>query len=148
MKKVRIVAVGRLKEPFFKSAAAEYEKRLSAYCALSIVEIEEAKGGNALKTEAESIESKVAGALVLLDSRGEQLTSPEFAAMLDKLYLGYPEVTFVIGGSEGVDDALRRRADKTVAFGRLTYPHRLMRVMLLEQVYRAFTITANTPYHK
>ena len=86
--------------------------------------------------------------VVLLDIGGKELGSPEFAAAIDRAYLSAPEITFVIGGSCGVDERVRAAANLRVSFGKVTYPHQLMRLILAEQIYRAFNILAGTPYHK
>ncbi|MDR0426851.1 MAG: 23S rRNA (pseudouridine(1915)-N(3))-methyltransferase RlmH [Clostridiales bacterium] len=148
MKRVRVVCAGKLKESYLREGVAEYQKRLGAYCALSIVELPDLMGADAVKRESESLLAKRRGFTVLLDAGGTLLTSEELAATLDRAYLRTDEVTFIIGGSRGVDDTVRQAADLTVSFGRLTYPHRLMRLLLSEQIYRAFTILAGTPYHK
>ena len=85
---------------------------------------------------------------MLLDIGGKTLSSNELAAEMERAYLTQPQVTFVIGGSEGVDERVRSRADLRLSFGRVTFPHQLMRLMLAEQIYRAFTITEGLPYHK
>jgi 23S rRNA (pseudouridine1915-N3)-methyltransferase len=147
MKKVNIIAVGGLKDGFYISAAAEYVKRLSRFCELRITELDEFaedEGGR----ESDAVLSALKGKRFwLLDIEGTQSTSEGFAELLDKAFLT-GEVTFVIGGSRGVNARVRAAADKKISFGRFTYPHRLMRVMLLEQLYRAFTIIAGLPYHK
>ncbi|MCL2675157.1 MAG: 23S rRNA (pseudouridine(1915)-N(3))-methyltransferase RlmH [Firmicutes bacterium] len=145
MKKIEIVAVGRLKEDFFVFAAEEYIKRLGRFCDVKTVELSEV-GGKA--KESEAILAAVKNRRFwLLDIAGEQLDSESFAALLDKECQGGLAV-FVIGGSEGVNEKVLEAAARRISFGKFTYPHRLMRVMLLEQVYRAMTIIEGMPYHK
>jgi len=141
--KIRIIAVGRLKEPFFRAAEAEYTERLSHYCNLEVVEVaDEAALLAALPADAR---------LYALDERGDQVTSAELASDVVGRELtagGRGPLVFAIGGPDGHSDAVRRRARRLVAFGRITLPHRLARVVLLEQLYRAFTILRHHPYHR
>lgn len=153
MIKLHVVAVGKLKEKYWTDAVNEYLKRLSRYARADVTECPEGACDSSpaanKKREAEGILSKCKGYVVLTDSRGEQLASEEFAQMLDKESArGASEFTFVIGGSHGVDESVYARADRIVSFGKMTYPHQLMRVILLEQLYRAETIINGTSYHK
>jgi 23S rRNA (pseudouridine1915-N3)-methyltransferase len=152
-----VVAVGRLKDGFFEDAAAEYVKRLSAFGGVEMTEIPEASAGRGGEGEIERAKAREGagilaalprGAVVALDSRGDNLTSEAFAAKIADLCAKTAHVTFIIGGPHGLSEAVRARADLTVAFGKATFPHRLVRVMLLEQVYRAGTITEGRAYHK
>ncbi len=155
--KITVVAVGKLKERFWKDAVAEYAKRLGGYCQLKLVEVQDrdpAKtGGDAKAMEAEAADIlKALGTsahVVLLAIDGKQRSSEDLAKRLDQLALGgASDIAFVIGGSTGVDAAVRARADETLSFGAITLPHNLARVVLLEQVYRAFKISRGEPYHK
>jgi 23S rRNA (pseudouridine1915-N3)-methyltransferase len=160
MLNVRIVCVGRLKERFYLDAAAEYQKRLSRFCALEIVELLEARlpqdpspaeVRQALEIEASAVEAKLprGGALVALCIEGTELSSPEFAQKLSGYAVcGVSQLTFLIGGSVGLADSLKRRADLRLSMSPMTFPHHLARVMLLEQLYRAFQIQSGTRYHK
>ena len=148
MKKVTILCVGKIKEKYILDGIAEYAKRLSRFCAFDVVEIPDEKGGGEVKKESDVLLTKMKGYCILLDLKGKQITSPQLSASMEKAYLTSPEITFIIGGSEGVDDRVRQRADERIAFGAVTYPHQLMRLILTEQIYRAFNISANTPYHK
>ena len=102
----------------------------------------------AAEKESKALLSRMGGFVILSDLRGKLLTSEELAATLERGYLRAPKVQFVIGGSRGVTDEVRARADAVVAFGRMTFPHRLMRLIAAEQLYRAFTISENVQYHK
>ena len=133
MQKIKIVAVGRIKEKFLRDALAEYEKRLSRYCKLEIIEVEEGS----------SILPKLAGKIFPLCIEGEMFDSMDFS----KLFQDETEVTFVIGGSEGLDNEVKQKG-RGVSFSHMTFPHQLMRVILLEQVYRGFRIINGEPYHK
>ncbi len=148
MKKVTLLCVGKIKESYLTQGIAEYSKRLSRFCSFEIVELPDISGANEVQKESDALLNKIKGYCILLDLKGKQLTSPQISDLMEKAYLVSPEITFVIGGSEGVDDRVRARADERVAFGNVTYPHQLMRLILTEQIYRAFNISANTPYHK
>lgn len=148
MKKVTVLCVGKIKEKYLTDGIAEYAKRLSRYCSFSLTELPDISGENEVRKESDALLSKMKGYCILLDLSGKQVTSPELSAIMDKAYLSAPEITFIIGGSEGVDERVRARADERIAFGKVTYPHQLMRLILAEQIYRAFNISANTPYHK
>lgn len=141
--KLTILVVGRLKEDYLKAAEAEYLKRLRPYCRLEVVEKKDEAGVlAALSTNAN---------VYALDERGDLLNSDEFANELlghEALHGRGASVVFVIGGADGHSDALRERAKSLISFGRLTIAHRLVRVILLEQIYRAFKILKNEPYHR
>ncbi len=143
---ITVIAVGKLKERFWKDAAAEYAKRLGGYTKLRIVEIPD-KG---IDFESDEI-IRVAGDahLILLAIKGEQRSSEGIAQRLDELMThGTSDIAFCIGGSDGVTQAVYDRADETLSFGKITLPHNLARVVLLEQIYRAFKIMRGEPYHK
>ena len=149
MRKVNILCVGKIKEQYIRDGIAEYEKRLSRYCRVEIIEVKDLALPDAVKKESDMILERLGGGYkILMDIGGKQLSSPELASLLERAYLSAPEVTLVIGGSEGVDERVRAACDFKLSFGRVTYPHQLMRMILLEQVYRAFCITEGTPYHK
>lgn len=151
MKAVAISCVGKLKERFFADAAAEYAKRLSKFCRLTVDEIADVAGESEVRRECDGLEKtfRAGEYKILCDIGGEQPSSEELSRILDGVFLsGKSPVRFIIGGSCGVDERIKKAADKRISFGRMTYPHQLMRVILLEQVYRAFTISENMPYHK
>ncbi len=154
---INVIAVGKLKEAFWTQACAEYLKRLSPFAAVSVIEIPDVDparvGGEAKAVAAES--DAVLKALkpttfvILLDIGGKLVSSETIAQKLDDLALeGKTDIAFIIGGSCGVDARVRARADAAWSFGRITLPHNLARVVLLEQVYRAFKINRGEPYHK
>jgi 23S rRNA (pseudouridine1915-N3)-methyltransferase len=140
--KVFLGAIGRLKEAYFVDAEEEYRKRLRPYCTLTVHEA---------KDEAALLAALPNGAqLYAFDERGEALTSQQFAELLAREAqhgAGNP-VAFVIGGADGHTDAVRKRAKKLIAFGKLTIAHRLVRILVLEQLYRAFKINKGEPYHR
>ena len=153
MLKLRIVAVGDVKESFYRDAIAEYVKRLSKWAKTEIVEVAEASHvtdpDKKRETEGEAILAKLKGKVVLTDIKGKKVTSEDVASLLDKSALaGDSELTFVIGGSNGVSPAVKSRADAMISFGDITLPHQLFRVVLLEQLYRAETILNKASYHK
>jgi 23S rRNA (pseudouridine1915-N3)-methyltransferase len=155
--KFTIVAVGRLKERFWADACGEYLKRLQPYAKTTVVEIADvdparAGGENgAVEREGASILKAIPerAHVALLAIEGKQRSSESLAARIEDLGIaGTGEVVFVIGGSCGVSDAVRARANETLSFGPITLPHNLARVVLLEQLYRAFKIIRREPYHK
>jgi 23S rRNA (pseudouridine1915-N3)-methyltransferase len=158
--KITVITVGKLKERFFREAAAEYEKRLGRYCRLEIRETADEKTPDgASETERELILKKegarVAKLLpddayvVTLEIEGRRFTSEAFAGEIERLGVsGIGHIVFVIGGSLGLHNSIKKRADLAVSFSDMTFPHQLMRVVLLEQIYRAFRIINREPYHK
>lgn len=157
MLKITIVAVGKLKEKFWTAACDEYLKRLRPYAKVSAAEIPDvdpARAGGvdaAREREGASILAAVpeGARVILMAIEGKQRSSEGFSQHVDELALrGESELVFVIGGSDGVSDAVRARADETFSFGPITLPHNLARVVLLEQIYRAFKISRGEPYHK
>lgn len=148
MKKTTILCVGKIKEKYLTDGIAEYAKRLSRYCEFSVVEIPDEAGDAEVKKESDALLTRLRGYVILLDLGGKELSSPELAEAVDRAYLTSPEITFVIGGSKGVDERVRAKANLRVSFGKVTYPHQLMRLILAEQIYRAFNILSGTPYHK
>jgi 23S rRNA (pseudouridine1915-N3)-methyltransferase len=149
-----VLCVGKLREGFWRDAEAEYRKRLTRYTTqIEVVEVsEEPTPENAREREGERLLTRLPerACVVALDSQGKSLDSVEFAVWLDrKLAEGVAsEFVFVIGGSEGLSDAVRERAHLVLAFGKMTFPHQMMRVILLEQLYRAAKINRGEAYHK
>lgn len=158
--KITIVAVGKVKEKFYRDAIAEFEKRLSKYCKLEIVEVADEKTpDNASASQELQIKAKEGDRIqsaikddmhvIALAIEGKQLSSTELADKIDKLGIsGRSSIAFVIGGSLGLDERVLKRADFKLSFSPMTFPHQLMRVILLEQIYRAYRIIAGEPYHK
>lgn len=148
---MKIICVGKIKEKFFVSAIEEYSKRISKYTKLDIIEIsDEADKTVALKKEGEKILSKIKDNdyVVTLEIEGNSLDSVEFAKKIDNNFGSNKNLTFVIGGSYGLDDLVKQRSDYKMSFSKLTFPHQLFRVILLEQIYRAYKINNNENYHK
>ena len=160
MLNIRLICVGKLKERFFSEAAAEYTKRLSAFCRLEVIEIPEERLSEkpslteieaALNREAEQIEKKLLkdGTLICLCVEGAQMDSEAFAGLLTRTEnSGRPRISFVIGGSFGLAGSVKDRADYRLSMSKMTFPHHLARVMLLEQIYRGFQIKEGSRYHK
>ncbi|OMI27434.1 23S rRNA (pseudouridine(1915)-N(3))-methyltransferase RlmH [Bacillus haynesii] len=157
---ISIVAIGKLKEKYLKQGIDEYIKRLSAYAKVDIIELPDEKAPENLSDqdmkivkdkEGERILSKISpdAHVIALAIGGKMKSSEELADNMDRLATyGKSKVTFVIGGSLGLSDAVLKRADEKLSFSRMTFPHQLMRLILLEQIYRAFRINRGEPYHK
>ena len=156
--KINIIAVGKIKEKYLKEAIEEYKKRLSKFCSLNIIEIDEcvAKVENdanikkSIDDESKSIISKIKNEYVIaLDIDGKEYSTLELSDKINDIKLkGVSEISFIIGGSYGLSDTIKKRADLRLSFSKLTFPHQLFRVILLEQIYRVFKIENNEPYHK
>ncbi len=145
---INIVCVGKLKERYWKDACDEYLKRLSRFAKVTVTEVPEEA---TLEKEGENILKKVREKdyCITLEINGKELDSLRFAGMIEELGLqGRSDIVFVIGGSDGLDTAVTGRSDFALSFSRMTYPHQMMRVILLEQIYRAFKINGNETYHK
>lgn len=157
---IKIVCVGKLKEKYFKDAIAEYEKRLGRFCKFKIIQVPDEKAPEKLSAaqdeqvkeiEAQRILSKIKDKeyVYVTAIKGKQRSSEEFAKEIKDLgTYGHSDITFVIGGSLGTSDAVNKRGNDLISFGKLTMPHQLMRVVLIEQIYRAFMINSGSPYHK
>lgn len=151
---VNIICIGKIKESFYRDAIAEYAKRLTRFCKFNVVELAESRleGSDVQKVkvaEGKSLINKLKGYVIVLDLGGKMLSSTELAQKIDSLTsAGVGEISFVIGGSYGLSDEVLSKADLTLCFGKMTFPHQLMRVILTEQIYRAFMINSNSEYHK
>lgn len=157
---IKIIAVGKLKEPYFREAFSEYEKRLSAFCRLTVEEVAQVKLpdeptdgeiSRALDAEADAILRRIpdGSCVVPLCIEGKQLPSEKFAAFIsERTAAGANTFVFIIGGSCGLSDRVKKAADFKMSMSEMTFPHRLARVMLAEQLYRAFAIINNRKYHK
>lgn len=145
MIKVNIVCVGKIKEDYLRSAIDEYSKRLSRFCKLEIKELAEGKN---IKEEAPKILKAATGYKIALCIEGERFTSEQLADNLKKSVDAGSEISFIIGSSCGLDGEVKNSADLKLSFSDMTFPHQLMRVILLEQIYRGFMINAGAEYHK
>lgn len=155
---IRLICIGKLKEDYLRAAQAEYQKRLSAFCRLEVIELSEYKLPSepaeaeilkGMEKEGADILSKARGIIIPLCIEGKQLSSPELSKRLSDFALeGSSEISFIIGGSNGLCDEVKKAADLSLSMSKMTFPHQLARVMLLEQVYRAFQISSGGKYHK
>lgn len=158
--KITLITVGKIKEKFYRDAIAEFEKRLSKYCKLEIVEVADEKtpenAGEALEEQIKEKEAKrILQALkedayvITLEIGGQKKDSVAFSKQIEQLGVqGRSHIAFIIGGSLGLHTSVCKRADSSLSFSEMTFPHQLMRVILLEQIYRAYRIMSNEPYHK
>ena len=158
--KITIIAVGKIKEKFYRDAIDEYAKRLSKYCKFEVIEVADEKTPDKCsETEEQLILSKEADKILkhirpdmyvyALAIKGKKLDSISFANEINQLGLsGKSSIAFIIGGSLGLHDCILTRSDKQISFSDMTFPHQLMRVILSEQIYRCYRIIANEPYHK
>lgn len=158
--KITILTVGKIKEKFYRDAISEYVKRLSRYCKLDIVEVadektpehaSEAENQKILQKEGERLLANVRDNtyVIILAIKGKMLDSVELSKKISDLTVsGVSDITFIIGGSLGLSDEVMKRGDFLLSFSLMTFPHQLMRVILLEQVYRSYRIVNNEPYHK
>lgn len=158
--KITLITVGKIKEKYLKDAIAEYSKRLSRYCKLEIVEVADEKTpDNASGTVEDAIRDKEGERIlkyikedayvITLEIAGKMLTSEEMAEKIEKLGVqGTSHIIFIIGGSIGLGKEILKRSDYALSFSKMTFPHQLMRVILLEQIYRSYRIINHEPYHK
>lgn len=158
--KVKIIAVGKLKEKYLKDGIAEYGKRMSRFAKFEIVELpdektpdnaSEAQNHQIMEKEGDCILAKISERdyVIVLAIEGKQFPSEEFSRIIaDTTLRGYSDIVFVIGGSLGLADKVKKRANLKMSFSLLTLPHQLMRLVLAEQIYRAFMIQQGSPYHK
>ena len=160
MQKITVICVGKLKEKFYADAAAEYAKRLQRFCDLKITELPEsrlpenpspAEIEKALASESRAIAEKIphGSTVVALCIEGKTCSSEVLSARMQEISVsGRPHITFLIGGSVGLDEGLKARCDWRLSMSPMTFPHHMARVMLLEQIYRAYQIESGTKYHK
>ena len=157
--KITVVCAGKRKEKYLRDGVAEYEKRLRPYADLRTIEIIEermkdrpslAEKEEVLRREGERLSSQIPqrAYLIVLDVGGEEMSSEKFSARIDRLILmGESHIAFLIGGPFGLSDELRQRADLRLSFSQFTLPHQLIRLFLMEQIYRSFKISRHEPYH-
>ena len=159
MLNIRIICIGKFKEKYWEAASAEYIKRLGAYCSISVTELKEerlpvnpsaADEKYVMDAEGRSILSKTGKGdyVIALDVKGKELPSEDIAAKIRETAFTHSTIDFIIGGSLGLSDEVKSKADMRLSFGKITLPHQLARVVLLEQIYRAFKINAGETYHK
>lgn len=159
MLNINIICIGKLKEDYLKQAISEYSKRLSKYCNLNFIELQDEKLPNKLNSSIiEEIKNKECSKILehikkdsfvfCLDLKGKQYTSEEFSKEIDNIALNFnSSITFIIGGTLGLTDEVLNKSNKLICFSKMTFPHQLIRVFLLEQIFRAFKISHNETYH-
>ena len=143
---IKIICVGKIKESYLRDAISDYQKRINKYHKFEIIEVNDSN----MKDEAIKILHYVKDNdyVVTLEIDGDMLSSTEFANKIDKLFITNSNITFIIGGSDGIDDEVKNRSNYRLSFSSFTFPHQLFRVILLEQIYRCFKILNNETYHK
>ena len=154
--KVRILCVGKIKDQYYQDAITEFKKRLRPFCQLEIIEVKNEKESPSLTKEmviareSERLIKKMSdGYFFALEPDGKQMSSEEFASKIESLInTGNTPINFIIGGSYGLSDEIRKKCDSVLSFSQMTFPHELFRIILLEQIFRAFKIINNQTYHK
>ena len=148
---ITIIAVGNVKEKYLKDCYTDYIKRLSKYTKLELIVLEDSPiDSKSLKVESDNILKRIntKSYIITLEIDGGQLTSVEFSNVINKNIDKYTNITFIIGGSNGLDDSIKQLSNYKLSFSKLTFPHQLFRLILLEQIYRSFKILNNESYHK
>lgn len=150
---IKIICFGKIKETYLEEAIKDYQKRLEKYTKLKVIELKDEKDENpkiALKKEKESLKKilKPQDNIIILDIKGQNFNSPDFARYINKELVYNNNITFVIGSSNGLDEEIKKLTSKKISFSPLTFPHGLFRLILLEQLYRSFKILNNESYHK
>lgn len=142
---IRIICVGKLKEKYLVDACLEYTKRISKYSKIEIIELKDSN----IKEEKDNILKYInKDYIITLEIEGDVIDSPTLAKKIDNIFLNNSNITFIIGGSDGLHDDIKKISNYKLSFSKLTFPHQLFRVMLLEQIYRSFKILNNETYHK
>ncbi|MBR2603402.1 MAG: 23S rRNA (pseudouridine(1915)-N(3))-methyltransferase RlmH [Bacilli bacterium] len=149
---IKIICVGKIKEKYLEDAIQEYEKRIGKYCKLEIIEVKD-EAFDEVKTllkERDSIIKYISDKdyIITMEIEGNQISSEEFASKIDSIQTNNSNITFIIGGSYGLHPDIKERSNCKLSFSKMTFPHQLFRVVLLEQIYRAFKINNNETYHK
>lgn len=150
---IKVICVGKIKEAFFKDAIEEYKKRLQKYTKLEIIEVDDVKGDNPeliMSKEAELIEKNINDKdyIISLAIEGQEHSSTSFAQKLENIQIQNSNITFIIGGSYGIASRIKNKSNLLLSFSKMTFPHQLFRIILLEQLYRSFRIINNEAYHK
>ena len=143
---IKIICVGRIKEAFYRDAIDEYMKRMGKYHKVEIIELPDSN----IRDEKELILKKIdkKDYIITMEIEGKENTSIEFSKLIDRTLMERSNITFIIGGSDGLDDEVKAFSNYRLSFSKMTFPHQLFRVILLEQIYRAFKIMNNETYHK
>lgn len=152
MLKINIISIGKIKEKYISDGIKEYQKRVGKYINLKIIELIEEKDNETAKNkESNRIINEIANKKaynILLDIKSNNLSSEQLASKIENLTINYSEINFIIGGSRGVNDEVRKKCDYLLSFSNMTFPHQLFRLMLIEQIYRSICIINNIKYHK
>ena len=143
---IKIICIGKLKETYLKDGVSDYLNRISKYHKINIIELPDSNIQEEEKLILNQLNNK--DYLIAMCIEGESISSPELANKLDKIFITNPNVTFIIGGSDGLSDHIKNICHAKISFSKLTYPHGLFRLILLEQIYRSFKILNNETYHK
>ena len=143
---IKIICVGKIKEQYLKDAILEYKKRISKYHKLEIIELPD----NSIEEEGNAILKVINDKdyVITLEIEGQMIDSIEFSNRIEKIFIEHSNITFIIGGSDGLSDKIKAISNFKLSFSKMTFPHQLFRVILLEQIYRAFKIMNNETYHK
>lgn len=143
---IKIICVGKIKEQYLKDAILEYKKRISRYHKLEIIELPD----NSIEEEGNAILKVINDKdyVITLEIEGQMIDSIEFSNRIEKIFIEHSNITFIIGGSDGLSDEIKAISNFKLSFSKMTFPHQLFRVILLEQIYRAFKIMKNETYHK
>lgn len=150
---IKILTVGQIKEKYLKDAIEEYKKRISKYTNIQIIEVKDeglVEEQKAIKLEEEKLTKYISDKdyIITLEIEGKQYTSPEFAKKIDQILIENSNLVFIIGGSYGLSNEIKNKSKMHLSFSQMTFPHQLFRVLLLEQIYRAYKINNNESYHK
>lgn len=143
---IKIICVGKLKEKYLVDGVSDYLKRISKYHKIKLIEVSDSNIVNEGNEILKYLDNK--DYVIGLDIDGENITSVELARKIDKLFINYPVITFIIGGSDGIRDDIKKKCHYRLSFSKMTFPHGLFRIILLEQIYRNFKILNNETYHK
>ena len=150
---IKVICVGKLKEKYWKDAVIEYSKRISKYSKIEVIEVNDYNSAdiNTILLQEKNDIIKYIGdrdCVIPMEIEGKQLDSVELAKKIDSLYLNYSNITFIIGGSYGLHEDIKKRSNYALSFSKMTFPHQMFRIMLLEQIYRSYKILNNESYHK
>lgn len=147
---IKIICVGKIKEDYLKKGIEEYKKRITKYSKIEIIELDDESKGNILEKERDKILKYIneKDYIITLEINGNNIDSVELSKKIENIYLNYSNITFIIGGSYGLHNDVKNRSNYALSFSKLTFPHQLFRMMLLEQIYRSFKISHNETYHK
>ena len=150
---IKLIVIGQLKEKYLKEAVEEYKKRISKYTNIEIIELKDeglVEDNKAIELEGEKIKKHISNKdyVITLEIEGKELNSIEFAEKIRNIQIEYPNISFIIGGSNGLSKEIKELSNYHLSFSKMTFPHQLFRVLLLEQIYRAYKINNNESYHK